>query len=301
MNGFKLPFNIIHPNFNEFIIAKCYETKQECYKLTIPEASQLETPIRILFCPEKNAHHLSLGIEVKRKSRVTIIEEWSTDISTPNIDFINHITCQAGATLDYLVLNKCTENISFKEERRTSIAEKARCHFFACHFGTKELRSKLIQKTSGQRAHMDTSIIAKSSGRRTLNLSCTHHITEKEGTGEIIMKGIAQDQASLSFDGMINIEQNGGASNNYLKQEVLNLSSSGRVKTIPNLKIDTNDVKIGHRASIQNLSEEDLYYTAARGIERNTARKLLITGFLKEELKTIKDHKAAYEMIRELL
>jgi len=115
------------------------------------------------------------------------------------------------------------------------------------------------------------------------------------------MKGIAQDKAILSFDGLVQINKTAGNSTGYLKQETLNLSPNTTVRAVPALKIDTNDVKAGHSATVRNLNDEDLYYFGARGIRKEMAKKLLITGFLGKELKKIRKHKTAYESIKKLI
>ena len=126
-------------------------------------------------------------------------------------------------------------------------------------------------------------------------------VAARDGSGEIGMKGIAQDKALLNFDGIVNIARTGGGSAGYLQQEALNLSPDTVVKATPGLKIDTNDVKAGHGASVRNLNDEDLYYFAARGIGNAEAKRLLITGFLGKELNKIKAWQPAYDTIRKLI
>jgi len=301
MNQFSLPFTIKCPENNDFVIAKCYETKKECYKLTITKGKHLLEPIRICFKASHAPLRLSLGIELLEGSAATIIEEWDAGITASEIDFTSHITCQSGAMLNYIVLNGSSNKTKLRETRNSDVAAGAGCHIYTYHFGTKKLESKMIQNASGKGAQINTDIIARSADHQDLSFDCTHRFAEKEGAGEIIMKGIAQESALLSFDGMVNIEQSGGGSAGYLKQETLNLSPSTTVRAVPALKIDTNDVKAGHSAAIRNLNDEDVFYFGARGIDKEMAKKLLITGFLEKELKKIEHHKSAYETVRKLI
>lgn len=298
---FRLPFIIEYPDKSDFIIAKCYETKQECYKLTIPKGKKLEKAIHVKFRASDSPLTLSLGIELREDSSATVIEDWNNEIKSPEISFINHITCQANSDLTYVVLNRSSQKTKMTETRTSDIASDAKCHIYSYHFGSQKLDSRLIQRASGKGAEINTDIIAKATTDRDLSFDCTHRFTEKMGSGEIVMKGIAQGQGALNFDGMVNIQQTGGGSAGYLKQEILNLSPNTTVRAVPALKIDTNDVKAGHSASVRNLNEEDLYYFGARGIEKEMAKKLLITGFLGKELKKIEKHKTAYESIRKLI
>ena len=81
----------------------------------------------------------------------------------------------------------------------------------------------------------------------------------------------------------------------------MNLSQDTVVKSVTGLNIDTNDVKAGHGASIRNLNDEDLYYFGARGIDKDEAKRLLITGFLGAEIQKIQHLTSAYETIKKLI
>lgn len=301
MTDFTLPFSIEHPNLKDFVIAKCYEEKRECYKITIPAGKQLEEAIYIKFKSTDDSLDLSLGIELKENASATIIEDWSMEVKSPVIKFTNHIKCLPNSDLKYIVINHSSQKIQMTEKRSSDVANDAKCHIYTYHFGSKKLNSQLTQTASGKGAEINTDIIAKSATNQDLSFKATHEYAKKQGSGEIIMKGIAQDKAMLNFDGLVKINKTAGNSTGYLKQSTLNLSSDTTVRAVPRLKIDTNDVKAGHSAAVRNLNDEDLYYFGARGIKKEMAKKLLITGFLGKELEKIKQHKTAYETIRKLI
>lgn len=49
----------------------------------------------------------------------------------------------------------------------------------------------------------------------------------------------------------------------------------------PILRIDENDVSASHSAIVGKLSDEHLFYMLSRGIDLETAKRLLTLGFLK--------------------
>ena len=52
----------------------------------------------------------------------------------------------------------------------------------------------------------------------------------------------------------------------------------------PNLLIDEYDVIANHSALIGSFKDEEIFYMQRLGIDKNTANKLLIEGFLKSKL-----------------
>lgn len=166
--------------------------------------------------------------------------------------------------------------------------------------GTGNLDLKL-EIEIGKKAEAVIKILAKSTGAQNLSINAELICDEAESKGEILMKGMADGHSRLSFDGLVRVGKNAAGSTAYLKQEILNLSPYTSVRAKPGLKIETNDVKAGHSAWVRNLNDEDLYYFAARGIESETAKKLLVTAFFENELKEQTHFKTACETIPKLL
>ena len=55
----------------------------------------------------------------------------------------------------------------------------------------------------------------------------------------------------------------------------------------PILLIDENDVVAGHAASVGPVDPEQMYYLMSRGIDRATAERMVIRGFLGSVLTAI--------------
>ena len=68
---------------------------------------------------------------------------------------------------------------------------------------------------------------------------------------------------------------------------IINLTDN-ESKIKPNLYIDSFDVEASHSALIGKFSDEEMFYLLSRGIDYNTALKLLITGFLTSDIKNNK-------------
>ena len=52
----------------------------------------------------------------------------------------------------------------------------------------------------------------------------------------------------------------------------------------PNLYIDCNDVSANHSALVGNFSKDELFYLQSRGLNKNDAIKLLLSGFLTSDI-----------------
>lgn len=118
----------------------------------------------------------------------------------------------------------------------------------------------------------------------------------REGSGEILMRGVAEEKGHAVAKGMIEIGLGGGGTNTYLTQEVLMLDSTAKVDAVPGLEIKTNDVKASHSATVTRLTPEDLFYFASRGVPKAEARAMYIQGFLGSVTDRIADEKVREEI-----
>lgn len=94
-------------------------------------------------------------------------------------------------------------------------------------------------------------------------------------------RGILTGHATARFDGNIHIERGARGASARLLEHTLLLSENARMNAIPGLKIDTNEVMATHSASVTRVDDEQLFYAGARGIEPETAVRLIAEGFLK--------------------
>jgi len=102
-------------------------------------------------------------------------------------------------------------------------------------------------------------------------------ISNIKNNGVCIDKGIIIYQVSSFVPKEINgcsVHQN---------NRIINLTNN-KCEIMPNLYIDCNDVEASHSALIGKFSDEEMFYLQSRGIDNNTALKLLITGFLTSDI-----------------
>ncbi len=78
------------------------------------------------------------------------------------------------------------------------------------------------------------------------------------------------------------------------------LSDQARSDANPILLIDENDVTAGHAASIGQVDPEDMYYLMSRGLDKATAERLVVRGFLGSVIVEIPVKEVRDEMIENI-
>lgn len=95
-----------------------------------------------------------------------------------------------------------------------------------------------------------------------------------------VLKGVATDQAFISFKGKIVIDEGCKDTQSFLEERILLLSDTARAEAVPDLEILCEDVKCSHAATISQIPDEQLFYLSSRGLSTSDAQSLIVEGFL---------------------
>jgi Fe-S cluster assembly protein SufD len=104
-----------------------------------------------------------------------------------------------------------------------------------------------------------------------------------------LYKGILADQSRGVFNGKIFVRQIAQKTNAFQQNNNILLSEDAIINTKPQLEIWADDVKCSHGCTVGQLDEEALFYLLARGIDKITAKGLLLYAFAGEVLDKIED------------
>lgn len=249
-----------------------FTQEAEQYVLRIPSGMQLRETVS--FSAPDNAD-ISIIAEEDSQSAVSIILEGSASVT---------VDVAMNATLTIVTLQSTNGTVS----QKSSVAEGATVHFQNVSLA-EEVEHQLRSHLKGPHAVSNVDWIFYAKNTEKHRISARNIFEAKNGGGEIVMKGIAENKAHVLCDGMIEIGLQGGGTDTYLTENVLMLDSSAKVDAIPGLEIKTNDVKASHSATVSKVTGEDLFYFAARGIAEDEARHMYIQGFLSELTAKISD------------
>lgn len=109
------------------------------------------------------------------------------------------------------------------------------------------------------------------------------HIAPKT-TSDLLFKGAIQDHAKSVYTGLIKIDKNAKGSSAFQTNRNLTLSQGAWAESVPNLDIETNDVKCSHASTVGPIDADQLFYLESRGIHPDVAERLVVLGFFDEVL-----------------
>ncbi len=102
----------------------------------------------------------------------------------------------------------------------------------------------------------------------------------KNQTASIDLRGTAEDQSFLEFDGAGHLTTESENADANIEEKII-LFDEAKGKSLPVLRVETDQVKsAGHGASIAPVDKEKVLYFQSRGVNKKEAEKLIKAGFL---------------------
>lgn len=100
----------------------------------------------------------------------------------------------------------------------------------------------------------------------------------------IISKGISAGKSQNSYRGLVKVGKNADRARNYSSCDSLLLGSKCGAHTFPYIDVHNDSAVVEHEATTSKISEEQLFYCNARGIDTETAVGLIVNGYAKNVL-----------------
>ena len=102
-----------------------------------------------------------------------------------------------------------------------------------------------------------------------------------------LIKSVLLDESNGTYQGKIYVDQRAQKTNGYQLSKSLTLSENSEFNSKPELEIYADNVKCSHGSTVGNIDENSLFYLMSRGLSKNKAKKMIVTGFLNEAIETV--------------
>ena len=103
-------------------------------------------------------------------------------------------------------------------------------------------------------------------------------------TSDLLYKDALAGGARSVYSGLIRAHDTAQRTNAVQTNRNLLLSDHSRADSIPNLEIETNDLRCTHASTVSPVDEDQIFYLVSRGLDRQTATQLILEGFFEPVL-----------------
>ncbi|HEL1018335.1 TPA: Fe-S cluster assembly protein SufD [Streptococcus equi subsp. zooepidemicus] len=254
--------------------------------LYVPDHVEIEQPIEGIFLQDGdsdvpfNKHVLIIA---GKESKLTYLERFEsigdkTQAASANISV--EVIAQAGSQIKFSAIDRLGDQVTAYISRRGRLDRAATIDWALALMNEGNVIADFDSDLIGQGSQADVKVVAASSGRQVQGIDTRVTNYGKHTVGHILQHGVILERGTLTFNAIGHIIKGAKGADAQQESRVLMLSDQARSDADPILLIDENEVTAGHAASIGQVDPEDMYYLMSRGLDQETAERLVIRGFL---------------------
>lgn len=271
--------------------------------LYVPDNVEINQAIEGIFYQDStsdvpfNKHIL---IVAGRNAKVTYLERFETigqgDVkTTANISV--EVIALDGSQVKFSAIDRLGENVTTYISRRGRHGRDASIDWALGVMNEGNVIADFDSDLLGDGSQANLKVVAASSGRQVQGIDTRVTNYGCNSVGQILQHGVILERGTLTFNGIGHIIKGAKGADAQQESRVLMLSDQARSDANPILLIDENDVTAGHAASIGQVDPEDMYYLMSRGLDEETAERLVVRGFLGTVITEIPIKEVRDEMI----
>jgi Fe-S cluster assembly scaffold protein SufB len=106
-------------------------------------------------------------------------------------------------------------------------------------------------------------------------------------TSKIISKSISKDGGRAGYRGLVKVAKGATDCKSTVNCDALLMDEKSRSDTYPYMEIEEERVSIGHEATVSKIGDEQLFYLQSRGINKEEAAAMIVSGFIEPIVKEL--------------
>ena len=274
--------------------------------LYVPDNVEIDQPIEGIFYQDSesdvpfNKHILIIAGKHSKVNYLERLETYGEGSVPVTANITVEVIAQAGAQIKFSAIDRLGENVTAYISRRGKLDNDAMIDWAIGVMNEGNVVADFDSDLYGKGSHADMKVVALSSGKQVQGIDTRVTNYGCNSIGNILQHGVILEKGTLTFNGIGHIIKGAKGADAQQESRVLMLSDQARSDANPILLIDENDVTAGHAASIGQVDPEDMYYLMSRGLDKATAERLVVRGFLGSVIVEIPVKEVRDEMIENI-
>ena len=257
----------------------------------IPKGVKLKTPLQAYFRmnARKGGQFEHTLIIVDEGAEVHYIEGCSAPSYTENSLHAGCVEIHVlkGARARYSSIENWSRNTYNLNTKRAVVYEDSVIEWVNGNMGSKVTMLYPCSVLVGDRSKSDFIGIAFAGKAQNQDTGCkTIHIG-KNTSSTITSKSISKNGGITSYRGLLSIKPSAKNAKASVKCDALMIDNESQSNTYPYMDIKDSTAEVAHEATVGKISEEQIFYLMSRGLDEDTATKMIVSGFIEPIVKEL--------------
>ena len=223
------------------------------------------------------------------KVRVVDIFRSAGDTEPGLVIAFNDLRSGPGSKLDYVAIQALNEQTRMIQINETGAARDASTIGLIVNTGASWVRNESLSRLEGPGSRSEMLSVSIPSHEQEYDQRTFQHHVSEGAYSDLLYKNSLYDRSRTVFSGLIFVDEGAHHTDAYQTCRNLLMSDDAESNSMPGLEINADQVKCSHGSTSSQISDEEIFYLRARGIDPVNARQLIARGFSVEVVERLKD------------
>jgi Fe-S cluster assembly protein SufB len=257
----------------------------------IPKGVKLDRPLQSYF----RINSLSLGqfertiIIVDDDAELSYIEGCTAESHSVNSLHagVVEIYVNKNAKCKYSTIQNWSNDVYNLVTKRSIVEENGLMEWVDGNIGSKVTMKYPSCILKGDNSHANSISIAYARKGQVLDAGAKMIHIGKNTKSNILSKSLAGDGGEADYRGMVRIMPSATNSSSFVKCDTIILDDESKSDTYPKNIVLNDNSTLEHEATVSKVSEEKLFYLESKGLSEESAKELIIMGFISDFKKEL--------------
>jgi Fe-S cluster assembly protein SufD len=250
----------------------------------VPKGVRLSAPIQIELPIEASGAAVNWRtlIVLEEGAEAEVWEHWSSpsDEVDAVLNSVVELAVGQAATLRYVNTQDISEKAWIFATQRAEVERDGRLDWAALGFGSARGKVRMETKLAGPGSEARVTGGYAGGPGQHLDFDTLQEHAAPNTNSDLAFRGVLAAGSTAVWRGMIKVDPGAQQTDAFQESRNLLLSPEAHADAIPGLEILADDVRCTHAAAIAQVDKDQLFYLTSRGLGDETAKALIIEGFL---------------------
>lgn len=286
--GYELINRKMHSNTEDKFAALIHANTREFVVIDVPEGKKAH--INIAFVNTESPLVTQVLIRVGKNAKLKLTEFMHSKTAEHSLlGIMNEISSDNYSSVELGIVHNEGPSTKVLNFCKGLAGEGSSMRINFVYNGGSMVRSKNNVSAAGRSSNIEVRELAFSSSDQKFDINTVVRNAAEESNTLLESKAAVKDSSLCLLKGFARIDYGAKGSRSYVSERGLIVDKGAKIESLPSMAIDESEVKATHSSATAQVSEESLFYLAARGIPESLANRLVLTGFFAETLYKMED------------
>ena len=234
------------------------------------------------------------------RSKVCVVDLFrSAEDTEPGLAIaFNDLCAGPDSQLSYVAIQAFNEVTRMIQINETAAFRDASATGFILNTGGSWVRNESLSRLEGPGSRSDMLSVSIASREQEYDQRTFQHHVSPGAYSDLLYKNSLYDDSRSIFSGLIFVDKEAHHTDAYQTCRNLLMSDTCEANSMPGLEINADQVKCSHGSTSSQVSDEEIFYLRARGIDPVNARLLIARGFSVDVVERLKNEEVESLVLR---